>query len=388
MVYMELHNPMMCHQSRLPLFTHVVRPVQHRLKRKANNPVCPALKSEKKLLANEVNKATLEVACNQNTPEVVNLQLQPIISDAKMMRDVEVSQPVEAVRQPVNFKFKNSYHVVKPNVFGNIRRDKKTPVINKTQLDRDITALLKRIRTQVENELLNKSATSSIQNIKKEVVKLDKPTFPQEQSKTANKPTVPEYESKAIRKLCSLAIAKEQSNSLTKKQNTIDTSLSNSENPELKNNEREITQSKQEDQITKPTDMGTERAEINKKRTRNLVNTMTPSLRKSTRQNNTRVDDTKVVFVGRLEPDITKQKLGNKFAKFGHVTKVRIHSKEDGTRYGFVTYERTRDAWSAVRAAGTFAQYDVRFGAHCAFFKKSTADLDGIEATRKVPSTG
>ncbi|KAJ8709824.1 hypothetical protein PYW08_009828 [Mythimna loreyi] len=93
------------------------------------------------------------------------------------------------------------------------------------------------------------------------------------------------------------------------------------------------------------------------------------------RQNNTRVDDTKVVFVGRLEPDITKQKLGNKFAKFGHVTKVRIHSKEDGTRYGFVTYERTRDAWSAVRAAGTFAQYDVRFGAHCAFFKKSTADL-------------
>ncbi|KAJ8709832.1 hypothetical protein PYW08_009836 [Mythimna loreyi] len=195
---MELHNPMMCHQSRLPLFAHVVRPAQRRLKRKANNPVYPALKSEKKSLVNEVNKATLEVACNQNTPEVVNLQLQPIISDAKMMRDVEVSQPLEAVRQPVNFKFKNSYHVVKPNVFGNIKRGKKTPVINKTQLDRDITALLKRIRTEVENELLNKSATSSIQNIKKEVVKLDKPTFPQEQSKTANKPTVPEYESKAV----------------------------------------------------------------------------------------------------------------------------------------------------------------------------------------------
>ncbi|KAJ8715726.1 hypothetical protein PYW07_010208 [Mythimna separata] len=68
------------------------------------------------------------------------------------------------------------------------------------------------------------------------------------------------------------------------------------------------------------------------------------------------VDERKVVFVGRLEKDVTKQALGNKFAKFGRVVRVRIHRHDNGTLYGFVTYERARDAWAAVKAASAFAR--------------------------------
>ncbi|KAJ8709830.1 hypothetical protein PYW08_009834 [Mythimna loreyi] len=198
-----------------------------------------------------------------------------------------------------------------------MKRDKTGPVnIIKTQLDRCITALLKGIRTQVENELLNKSATSSTQviNTKKVVEKLDKPTFPQELSKTGNTSIVTKYETKAEsvnskvnlnldKQICqpsvshigiqtdpdpefpnlamSRSIAQEQCNTVNEKPNTSVTSLT--KNSERKNNEREITQPKPEDEDTKPTDLGTERTEIEKKRTRSLVNTMTPSLRKSAR---------------------------------------------------------------------------------------------------------
>lgn len=72
--------------------------------------------------------------------------------------------------------------------------------------------------------------------------------------------------------------------------------------------------------------------------------------------------------------------LKNQFSKFGHVVEVRLHSKEDGSRYGFVTYQRARDAWAAVEAASSFPQYDVGFGGRRAFCRQSYADLDGLEA--------
>ncbi|KAJ8715729.1 hypothetical protein PYW07_010211 [Mythimna separata] len=52
----------------------------------------------------------------------------------------------------------------------------------------------------------------------------------------------------------------------------------------------------------------------------------------------------------------------------------------DGLRYGFVTYQRARDAWSAVEASSSFPQYDVGFGGRRAFCRQSYADLDGLEA--------
>ncbi|XP_047035928.1 uncharacterized protein LOC124641774 [Helicoverpa zea] len=98
------------------------------------------------------------------------------------------------------------------------------------------------------------------------------------------------------------------------------------------------------------------------------------------RESNTPVEERRIVFVGRLEKDVTKVTLRNQFCKFGPVLEVRLHSKEDGSRYGFVTYQRARDAWSAVEAASTFPQYDVGFGGRRAFCRQSYADLDGLEA--------
>nr|XP_026489603.1 uncharacterized protein LOC113396046 [Vanessa tameamea] len=98
------------------------------------------------------------------------------------------------------------------------------------------------------------------------------------------------------------------------------------------------------------------------------------------RESNTPVEERRIVFVGRLEKDVTKTALRAQFVKFGPVSEVRLHSKEDGTRYGFVTFQRPRDAWSAVEAASSFPQYDVGFGGRRAFCRQSYADLDGLEA--------
>ncbi|KAJ2941567.1 hypothetical protein O0L34_g14619 [Tuta absoluta] len=98
------------------------------------------------------------------------------------------------------------------------------------------------------------------------------------------------------------------------------------------------------------------------------------------REANTPVEERRIVFVGKLEKDITKSALRSQFTRFGPVLEVRLHSKEDGTRYGFVTFKHARDAWSAVEAASTFPQYDVGFGGRRAFCRQSYADLDGLEA--------
>ncbi|KAM3959806.1 LOW QUALITY PROTEIN: PGC-1 family member spargel [Aphomia sociella] len=98
------------------------------------------------------------------------------------------------------------------------------------------------------------------------------------------------------------------------------------------------------------------------------------------RESNTPVEERRIVFVGKLEKDINKMTLRGLFSKFGPVMEVRLHTKEDGTRYGFVTYQRARDAWSAVEAASTFPHYDVGFGGRRAFCRQTYADLDGLEA--------
>lgn len=42
------------------------------------------------------------------------------------------------------------------------------------------------------------------------------------------------------------------------------------------------------------------------------------------------MEERRIVFVGKLEKDLTKAALRGKFTKFGPVTEVRLHSKEDG----------------------------------------------------------
>lgn len=67
----------------------------------------------------------------------------------------------------------------------------------------------------------------------------------------------------------------------------------------------------------------------------------------------------------------TKQ---NHYQKY-NCSKVNLLYVFHRSRYGFVTYQRARDAWTAVEAANTFPQYDVGFGGRRAFCRQSYADL-------------
>ncbi|KAJ8709816.1 hypothetical protein PYW08_009820 [Mythimna loreyi] len=115
------------------------------------------------------------------------------------MKDGEMTQPVKTARQPVNLRLRNIEDLLKPSVLRKMKQDKMDEI--KTQLDKDITELLRRIRTEVEDEILHKSSVSSIQDakIKKDIETLDKPTSLQEQNSSRNTKTlmVAECEPKA-----------------------------------------------------------------------------------------------------------------------------------------------------------------------------------------------
>ncbi|KAJ8709828.1 hypothetical protein PYW08_009832 [Mythimna loreyi] len=147
----------------------------------------------------EINRKRDGAAALNKTSEVENSQEQPIRSDPKIMKDGEMNQPVKTARQPVNFRLRKIEDLLKPSVLRKMKQDKTDEI--KRQLDKDITALLRRIRTEVENEILHKSSISSIQNakIKKDIETLDRPTSPQEQntSRTTKTLMVAEYEPKA-----------------------------------------------------------------------------------------------------------------------------------------------------------------------------------------------
>ncbi|KAJ8709835.1 hypothetical protein PYW08_009839 [Mythimna loreyi] len=148
----------------------------------------------------EINRKRDGAAALNKTSEVENSQEQPIRSDPKIiMKDGEMTQPVKTARQPVNLRLRNIEDLLKPSVLRKMKQDKTDEI--KTQLDKDITALLRRIRTEVENEILHKSSVSSIQDakIKKDIETLDRPTSSQEQnsSRTTETLMVAEYEPKA-----------------------------------------------------------------------------------------------------------------------------------------------------------------------------------------------
>ncbi|KAJ8709829.1 hypothetical protein PYW08_009833 [Mythimna loreyi] len=238
------------------------------------------------------------------TPKEENLQLVLLRSDDKTMKDVEMTQ---TVRPPVNFQLKKPDHILKQNVFGNLKRDKRSAVDIKQQLDKDISHLMKKIRTHVGTRILNKSSVSSIQdaNIKKEVKKLDKSKSSPEQNsrKTTKTRMYTEHELKAERRkdngkgVSNVAIptdqvailpelpiippkAKEESNSVNRKHNTSDQGLSSDKKSGCKGGERRIKQLNPKDQVTKPKVKETKKAETKEKSSCYIVKSMTSPFRK------------------------------------------------------------------------------------------------------------
>ncbi|XP_052888922.1 serine-rich adhesin for platelets [Anopheles moucheti] len=88
----------------------------------------------------------------------------------------------------------------------------------------------------------------------------------------------------------------------------------------------------------------------------------------------------KIVYVGRLESTTRKEDLQQKFQPYGKIVKITMHLKANGSRYGFVTFEKPQHAYDAIDACGTdpsLRNYDVSFGGRRAFCRTQYADLDG-----------
>nr|XP_040240637.2 serine-rich adhesin for platelets [Anopheles coluzzii] len=87
-----------------------------------------------------------------------------------------------------------------------------------------------------------------------------------------------------------------------------------------------------------------------------------------------------IVYVGRLESTTRKEDLQQKFQPYGKIVKITLHMKANGSRYGFVTFEKPQHAYDAIDARGTdpnLRNYDVSFGGRRAFCRTQYADLDG-----------
>lgn len=88
----------------------------------------------------------------------------------------------------------------------------------------------------------------------------------------------------------------------------------------------------------------------------------------------------KIVYIGRLENNIRKEDLQQKFQPYGKIVKISLHSKDNGVRYGFVTFEKPQQAYSAIDASSNdpnLRDYDVSFGGRRDFCRMQYADLDG-----------
>ncbi|EDV47782.1 uncharacterized protein LOC6552151 isoform X2 [Drosophila erecta] len=91
------------------------------------------------------------------------------------------------------------------------------------------------------------------------------------------------------------------------------------------------------------------------------------------------VEERRIVYVGRIEQETTKEMLRRKFLPYGSIKQITIHYKENGMKYGFVTYERAQDAFTAIDTSHRDSQinmYDISFGGRRAFCRASYADLD------------
>ncbi|EDW95660.1 uncharacterized protein LOC6535292 [Drosophila yakuba] len=91
------------------------------------------------------------------------------------------------------------------------------------------------------------------------------------------------------------------------------------------------------------------------------------------------VEERRIVYVGRIEQETTKEMLRRKFLPYGSIKQITIHYKENGMKYGFVTYDRAQDAFTAIDTSHRDSQinmYDISFGGRRAFCRASYADLD------------
>ncbi|KAL5015839.1 hypothetical protein ScPMuIL_005428 [Solemya velum] len=99
------------------------------------------------------------------------------------------------------------------------------------------------------------------------------------------------------------------------------------------------------------------------------------------RQKQRQIEQRRIVYVGRIPDSYTKGKLRRRFGMFGDIVDVRLHFREHGDNYGFVTFAYTCDAYAAIEKGNDIPgeNLDLCFGGRRQFCKTDYADLDGIQ---------
>ncbi|CAO1425361.1 unnamed protein product [Diamesa hyperborea] len=101
-------------------------------------------------------------------------------------------------------------------------------------------------------------------------------------------------------------------------------------------------------------------------------------------------EERRIVYVGRIEEDTTKEELKSKFVSYGPITKVSFHFKDTGLKYGFITFEKAENAYSAIDSSSkdpSINHYDVSFGGRREFCRQTYADLDNTAPKYSGSST-
>ncbi|XP_031627167.1 uncharacterized protein LOC116343314 [Contarinia nasturtii] len=90
-------------------------------------------------------------------------------------------------------------------------------------------------------------------------------------------------------------------------------------------------------------------------------------------------EERRIVYVGRIEEETTKEELRRKFSVYGQIKNVSIHYKQTKMRYGFITFLRPADAYTAIDDSSknpAIRHYDISFGGRRAFCREKYFDLD------------
>ncbi|CAD7083730.1 unnamed protein product [Hermetia illucens] len=92
------------------------------------------------------------------------------------------------------------------------------------------------------------------------------------------------------------------------------------------------------------------------------------------------VEERRIVYVGRIERETSKEDLKRKFISYGPIRQITVHYKDTGMKYGFVTYEKAQDAYQVIDRSMNdpkINMYDISFGGRRAFCRATYSDLDG-----------
>ncbi|XP_015272246.1 PREDICTED: peroxisome proliferator-activated receptor gamma coactivator 1-alpha [Gekko japonicus] len=99
------------------------------------------------------------------------------------------------------------------------------------------------------------------------------------------------------------------------------------------------------------------------------------------RQRQKAIEERRVIYVGRIGPDITRAELSDRFEVFGEIEECTVNLQDDGDSYGFITYRYTCDAFAALENGYTLRRssepdLELYFCGHKQFCKSNYADLD------------